>query len=78
VIEVLDRPILSGIKFAQLKVKLTGHISCLPGDSNCDEIPVRLQAVPGNNNEARRPAAIVVSKGKTCSFQPSASFQVFA
>jgi hypothetical protein len=65
VIEVVDSPILSDIKFAQLKVKLTGHISCLAGNNNCDEIPVHLQALPGNSNEARRPVITYISKGKT-------------
>jgi hypothetical protein len=65
VIEVLDSPILSGIKFAQLKVKLTGRISCLAGDGNCGEIPIHLRALAGNSNEAHRPVTTVVSKGKT-------------
>lgn len=64
-VDVLDSPVLSGIEFTQLKVKLTGHISCLPGGSNCGEIPVRLQAVPGNNNDTPVPVATVVSRGKT-------------
>lgn len=64
VIEVVDSPILSGIEFTQLKVKLTGHISCLAGDGNCDEIPVHLQALPGNSNEARRSVTTNISKGK--------------
>jgi hypothetical protein len=64
VIEVRDAPILSGIKFTQLKVKLSGRISCLAGDGNCGEIPVNLQAHAGDSNEARRPVATVVSEGK--------------
>jgi hypothetical protein len=69
VIEVVDSPILSGIEFAQVKVKLTGHISCLSGDANCDGIPIQLQALPGNSNEARRPLTTDVSKGKTYDFE---------
>ncbi|PNF29184.1 Nodal modulator 1 [Cryptotermes secundus] len=68
VIEVVDSPILSGIEFAQLKVKLAGHISCLAGDGNCDEIPVHLQALLGNNNEAR-PVTTTISKGGSYTFE---------
>lgn len=71
VIEVLDSPILSGIEFTQLKVKLTGHISCLAGSGNCNEIPVHLQAVPGNNIDTRVPVAIVVSQGKPLNWHHS-------
>lgn len=63
-VEVLDSPVLAGIEFTQLKVKLTGHISCLTGSSNCGEIPVHLQAVPGNDNDTRVSVATVVSQGK--------------
>lgn len=69
VIEVLDSPVLSGVEFTQLKVKLTGHISCLAGGSHCSEIPVHLQAVPGNNNHTRVPVATVVSQGGSYTFE---------
>jgi hypothetical protein len=74
-IEVLDSPILSGIEFAQLKAKLTGHISCLAGDGNCDEIPVHLQALPGNSNEAHRPVIAYISKGKMYSLHHNLIFE---
>lgn len=67
-IEVLDSPILTGIEFSQLKVTLSGQISCLAGGSNCGQIPVHLQAVSGDNNDAHAPVAVVVSKGKSYHF----------
>lgn len=77
-IEVLDSPVLTGIEFSQLKVKLSGQISCLAGGSNCDEIPVHLQAISGDNNEAHVPMAIVVSKGKSHHFVHNQIFQAFS
>ncbi|PSN32990.1 Nodal modulator 1 [Blattella germanica] len=61
--EVVDSPVLSGIEFTQLKVKLTGKISCYAAGNNCGEIPVHLQAIPNENVDMRVPVAIVVSKG---------------
>ncbi|XP_069686991.1 BOS complex subunit NOMO1 [Periplaneta americana] len=69
VIEVLDRPILSGIEFSQLKVKLTGQVICLAGGSNCEDISVHLQAIPGDNNEARVPVAFETAKGGVYTFK---------
>lgn len=75
VIEVLDSPVLSGIEFAQLKVKLSGQISCLGGGGNCGEIPVHLQAISDDDDEAHVPVAIVVSKGTLYSFCHSQNFE---
>ncbi|XP_021915728.1 nodal modulator 1 isoform X3 [Zootermopsis nevadensis] len=69
VIEVLDSPILTGIEFSQLKVTLSGQISCLAGGSNCGQIPVHLQAVSGDNNDAHAPVAVVVSKDGSYIFE---------
>jgi hypothetical protein len=78
VIEVLDSPVLTGIEFSQLKVKLSGQISSLAGGSNCGEIPVHLQVVSGSSNEVYVPVATVVSKGKSYSFHHNTIFQAFS
>jgi hypothetical protein len=77
-LEVLDSPILTGIEFSQLKVKLSGQISCLAGGGKCGEIPVHLQAVSGDNNGVHVPVAIVVSKGKSYHFLHNPVFQAFS